>query len=269
MKAELKQILRDLRAAIVLRSPEAVNIALDGLSELPGVRSNDPMNPGFIEQVILPVGELLSRLPVSWLRPLFTHELAVGRALGAVAIVHHFVKNDDTIPEDLQRPGKDSRSDVRLSLGQSIISVSSYDPVKIFKLGADWISQPSPRIRQTALIFLPSIGHDFTAQIFDLLDSLSQEEDKGVNAALVRSLNELGEMGYACQVLNLLSTWNEAPEPNFWVICRSLSASWAAKYPAEVIAILRDLHVKTGDSSHITNAIKALRRHGVEVDLSD
>jgi len=77
MKAEIKQILRDLRAAVSLGRLEAIDIAMNSLLDLPGVASNDQMNEGFIEQVIIPVGELLAGLKSSQLRPLLTHPLAV------------------------------------------------------------------------------------------------------------------------------------------------------------------------------------------------
>ena len=61
-KNETRQLLRDLRAAVMLGQPEAVDMALDGLLAFPGVAANDRMDEGFIEQVILPVGEVLKTL---------------------------------------------------------------------------------------------------------------------------------------------------------------------------------------------------------------
>ena len=56
MKTEIKQTLRDLRAAAILGRPEAVDIAMDGLLALPCVSANDRMSDGFIKKVVLPVG---------------------------------------------------------------------------------------------------------------------------------------------------------------------------------------------------------------------
>ena len=69
-KADTRQLLRDLRAAVMLGQPAAVDEALDGLLAFPGVAGNDRLDEAFIEKVILPVGEVLRKLPSNHLRPL-------------------------------------------------------------------------------------------------------------------------------------------------------------------------------------------------------
>lgn len=64
-------------------------------------------------------------------------------------------------------------------------------------------------------------------------------------------------------VLDLLSRWSAEPEPNSWIVCRVLSASWASEHPIEVKSILQAIRSVTGESSHISNVLKALKRHGL------
>ena len=267
MKTEIKQLLRDLRAAVILGRPEAVDIALDGLLKLPGVSANDRMSHGFIEQVAIPLGEALAGLSSSQLRPLLIHHLAVGRAVGGVAIAHRYVKSNDSTEKDLRQSGNDSRLDVRLALGKSLSVVCEADPKKTINLGITWIKHSSPRLRYTSLIFLPALANNFEEEIIELLGTLSTDPNLEVRAALVDALNHLGRMGFSRSVLGLLSLWSSESQPDSWLICRILSGSWAVNHTGEVKSILQDVHAKTGESRYITGALKALKRHGLEIDL--
>ncbi len=267
MKADIKQLLRDLRAAVILGRPEAVNVGLDGLLEVPGVPSNDQMSEGFIEKVVIPVGTTLAGMKASYLRPLLTHDLAVGRAVGGVALAHRYVNASDSTPKDLRIPGNDNRLDVRLALGRSLVILSEADPGMIFNLGTTWMNQPSPRLRYTALIFLPALASQYRAEIFRILATLSGESSREVQSALVRALNHFAIIGFARQVLDLLSQWGSEAHPNSWVICRTLSSSWATSHSAEVKLILRDVKTKTGESNHVDGALKALKRHGLDLEI--
>ena len=267
MKTESKQLLRDLKAAAMLGRPGAIDIALDGLLGLPGVASNDRMDAGLIEQVILPVGKALTTLQSSQLRPLLDHQLAAGRAIGAVALVHHFVEGKDATQKDLRKPAGDARPDVRAALGRTLFTIANADPEKLLNLGTTWIMQTSPKLRHTALVFIPALASHFGARIVGLLGPLGADEDRDVRAALVDALKALGHTGLANSVLELLLMWGSESKPNSWVICRVISSSWAADYPEEVEAILRGLESKVGKSSQISNAVRALARHGLEIKI--
>jgi HEAT repeat protein len=267
MKTDDKQLFRDLRAAVMLGKPEAVDIALDGLLRLPGVSSNDRMSNGFIQQIILPVGEALAGLRSPQLRPMLTHQLAVGRAVGAVALAHRYVNENDATPKDLRHPGSDTRQDVRLALGKALVEVSMADPEKTIDLGKTWITDPAPKLRATALIFIPTLIPKHKDQIMNLLGTLGTDENPEVRAALVDALITLARNGYPEQVLGLLFSWASEHHPNSWVICRTLSASWASDHPCEVESILRTIQSRKADAGHIDNALKSLKRHGIDISL--
>jgi HEAT repeat protein len=267
MKTEIKQLLRDLRAATMLGNPEAVDIALDGLLELPGVSSNAKMSTGFITQVVIPVGEVLSSIKSPLLRPLLAHPLAVGRAIGGVALAHRYLKQGDSTQKDLHQSGNDTRSDVRLALGRSLHSLAKIDPDATISLGTTWIKGSSPRLRYTALIFLPALAEKDETEILALLDIANTDPNLEVRAALVDALSDLAKSGYAGSVLSLLSRWSSGSEPDSWLICRVLSSSWAKNNATEVKSILKETKAKTGESSQITGALKALKRHGLDIDI--
>ena len=265
MKMDTRQLMRDLRTAVMLNRPDAVDIAMSGLYDIPGIVSNERMTTGMIDQVILPVGETLSDLKSPLLRSLLDHKLAVGRAIGGVALAHRFIKKRDTTPKDLRRPGNDHRLDIRQALGKALLEIGSLDSQKTFKLANNWIKGTSPRLQTTTLFFLPGLAPIFQAEVADLLRPLGQCQEREVRAVLVETLIAIAREGMAETVLALLSDWCEESTPNSWVICRTLSGSWAKKHPYDVKSTLQTLQMKTGETNHINKAKKALKRHGLDL----
>ena len=267
MNAEVKQLLRDLNAAVIITSSDAVNLALDGLLQLPGVLSNDRMDSSFLTQVILPVGKTLSALSPTQIRPLLTHELAAGRAVGTAAIAYRFMKNKDADDADMDLPANDRRLEIRTVLGNTLNQLISESPDRAFKLGKRWIQKPSPRFRSTALSIYPKLFLFFDDNILNLLLPMNKEEDRDVRWALASSLSEIARSGSQAPMLNLLSIWSKEADPNIWVICRVLSGSWAVNYSTEVESILLEIKTKTRETNLINSTKKALKRHGLEINL--
>ncbi len=267
MKNKTRQLLRDLKAAAVLGNPEAVDIALNGLLAFPGVAANDRMDDGFIEKTILPVGQSLTPLKSSHLRPLLNHKLAAGRAIGAVALADQFIAGKDATSKDLRGPANDPRLDVRNSLGRALLITGQKDPQKLLALGTPWLMNAAPKPRCTALIFIPALAESQGVRLVGLLGPLGSDPDREVRAALVDALNTLARAGLGESVMELLTLWVAEPHVNIWVISRVLSASWAAAYPIEAEAILHVLSSKTGAASQVKSAVEALARNGVEITL--
>jgi hypothetical protein len=117
------------------------------------------------------------------------------------------------------------------------------------------------------LIFLPGLVPAFGIPAIHLVSGLDEEADREVRAALVDALVAIARHGSAGPVLDLLALWGSRPQPNAWVICRILSAAWASQHPSEVKSILGTIHTNIGESSEFTNALKALKRHGLEIEL--
>jgi hypothetical protein len=268
MKADTRQLLRDLKAATMLGQPEAVDLALKGLLAFPGVAANDRMNDGFIEKVILPVGQALTSLKTSFLRPLLDHPLAAGRAIGAVALANQFIGGKDATSKDLRKPANDARVDVRFSLGRALYYAGQENPKKLFDLGTSWLANATPKPRYTALIFIPALAENHGEKLIELMRPMDADPDRDVRAALAEALNSFGRTNFAESVLGLLSLWATDAHPNTWVISRVLSATWVAEYPAEAEAILQELKSKTGTASQVKSAVEALERHGVNINIS-
>jgi hypothetical protein len=266
-KTDTRQLLRDLRAAVMLGQAEAVDLALDELLGFPGVAANDRMEDAFIDNVILPVGQVLKKLESNQLRPLLVNPLAAGRAIGAAAMAYRFVEGKESTQKDLRKPAGDARPDVRAALGRALYEVAETDPEKVLNLGTTWLMGSAPKLRHSALLFLPALAASFGQRIVGLLGPLVADEDYDVRKALVEAMIMLARAGLAEPVLGLLALWGTEAAPNTWVICRVLSASWAAGHPAEAESILWDVIAKTGKTSEVTHAVRALERHGVQIDI--
>jgi hypothetical protein len=267
MKPEIRQLLRDVRAAALIGSDEAVNSALDGLLLLPGTSSNERLNDQFIDQVILPVGDALAELRSQQLRPLLKHNLTVGRAIGAVTFAHYYAKHDESTPKVLSQIAADSRPEVRKALGKSIKKLSETYPERTFELGKNWLDQSAPKLQQVALMFIPSLVEKYEAQIEGLIYPLGREEDKAVRAELVNTLTAIARAGFPNLVLKMLTKWSMDEAPGGWVICRTLTSSWAASYPSEVKSILLKIQPMSSNKGEIKNTLKALKRHGLEISI--
>ena len=134
----------------------------------------------------------------------------------------------------------------------------------MFSLGETWMQDSSPRLRQTALAFLPALAPSHGERLIDLCASLEDEQDNGVRAALVAALVDLARAGQAEPVLDLLASWASGTSPKTWVVSKTLSASWAAVHPKRALSILETIQSRTGKTKEITNALRALERHRVD-----
>jgi HEAT repeat protein len=122
-----------------------------------------------------------------------------------------------------------------------------------------WLADPSPRLRQTALLALPALGNGSTLQ---LVEQAAKDSDPEVRHALVETLNALARQGMTEAVLASLTGWAAAPQPNHWVITRTLSASWAAAHPQAALAILETLAHTAAPERGLNRTLHALTRHG-------
>ncbi|MBC8330612.1 MAG: hypothetical protein H8E28_01400 [Anaerolineae bacterium] len=266
-KTTIRKILNDIKAAVRLGQPEAIQIALEGVFAIPQVAANDQADAALLAQFILPAGEILARLPAAQLRPLLEHPTAALRAISASALARRYLLGKDVNPQVLRVPAGDVRPDVRTALGATLREAGEAAPEHLLPLMDHWLKAKSPRMRETALNFIPALAASHVDEVIAHLHPLSAEDDRAVRAALVDTLHALAERGMAQAVLGLLTRWGNEPAPNIWVITRSLSYAWATAYPQGVASLLRALQSAPGSEKPIQQTLDALARHGVQIEI--
>jgi hypothetical protein len=266
-KSHYNELLNDLKAAVRLGHPESVEIALDGFRSHPVIAANERLSQGIIAQLILPAGKILTRLSTIQLSQLLGDPLTSLRAMAAAALARQFVSGEEVDLKLLQAGAGDSRPEVRTALAQTLREEGEAHPERILPLAEAWLTADSARVRNTALAFIPALTPTYSQTIFQYLQAFKEEEHPEVQAALVAALQALAQRDLAEPVLALLINWGTEPHPNLWVISKTISASWAASYSTEVESLLQTLHAKVGNRKQITNTLKALQRHGLNIEL--
>jgi hypothetical protein len=270
VKSETRMLLADLKAAAQIGLPQSLDLAVDRLRGFPQVASNHPLSEAFFDQVILPAGAILSspRLPLAWLRSLLEDPLAGVRAAAAAAVGVRCFEGKDISSQDLLRAGRDPRPEVRRALAESLGQAGKTGLPRLLDFITPWLEDPSVRLRQAALFSLaaavrrsPAFALDHEGAILGLLDALHNDPDPDVRSALVAALVASAQAGLSRQLLSRMSRWADEADPAYWVISRSLSASWAAAYAQEALAILQNLEERAGQNSAISSARRALQRH--------
>ena len=267
MKSNHRRFLSDLKAAVRIGHPEAVEMALNNLRTLPFVSSNDQLPVGFIKSVIHPSGRTLSRRPVLELSRWCAHQLTAYRALAAASLAYRYMSAGDVDPKLLHNAANDNRSEVRLVLGQALSKLAEDNSTRSQILAVSWLQDDAPKVRATALGFIPSLAASSQHQIIGWLQPLGNDFHDGVRLALVEALKTMADAGHTEIIFALLEDWVSRPHPNIWLITRTISGSWAVSHPEEISGILMQIQSKTKGDKEITTVLKALQRHGLKLNL--
>ncbi len=267
MKAEINDLLTDIKAAIQIGQVESLWAALEGLLEFPEIAGNPVMEDAFIKKVILPVGKALANPKVKpeHLQTLAEEPQAALQAVAAAAWAHQLMAGSD-VKAELEKLGASGRKDVRAAVGLGLVRAGENTPEVVYGLAEKWIKNANPALQETALKMFPLLARQKTA--LDLLAQLPPPQDPDVRAGLAEAVSEaaqgaqVGNAGNAEQVLELLESWTESPETYAWVICKALARGWAAGHADETLAILAALVRQGGADKQIKNVLQALARNG-------
>ena len=267
MKTEIQTLLTDVKAAARIGHVESLWVALDGLFDLPEVAGNPPMSEAFINQMILPIGEALAnpRLTPSMLTPLAKQSHAAIRAIAAVSLARKMFEDDKVTLKDMKSLGSDPRRDVRSVLALALAQAGGTQPEKLNEIAESWIKVDSPRLREVSLQLIPTIADRDSSKAMKIIESLNISGDPELRSTLVNVLVDLAQTGLDSEILSLFETWIKNPENHLWVIGKALSRSWAVKQTERSLAVLAVLGTELGPKKDIANALKALKRHGAEV----
>lgn len=266
MKAELRELTTDLKAAVRIGHPDSVLAALDGLRAYPGVAGNQALDEPFLEQVILPLGRILAApsLDEAVLRQLSQEALTAHRALAAVALGQRWLSGGEIWRKIMRQLAQDRRAKVGRSLA---LSLGELNPANLDiwrSLVEPWLVATSPRLRRTGLWALEcairqaSVKEKLGPLAIQWLEPYGNERDEEVARALVTTFVALAESGLAKEVCAVLGSWlADDTKPNEWVIIQTLSGGWAKTARTPALAVLDQLEARVG----ATRAVRNTRRN--------
>jgi hypothetical protein len=261
VKSTWRTALADLRAAAVLAHPQALDLALEGVRRQPELAGNQPLDPGQIEQLLLPVGEILGRPAVPWayLQQVQRDRLAGLRAAASVAAFQRWLAGADQAVPMLEQAVADRRPEVLEAVILSARQAARQAPARLLALAVRWTTSGAPAApRAAAYRLLAPLARLQPEDILPLAAAAPMAETEKENAALAELLVALGQAGCGEALLELLQSWSLQGRQTSWVICRALSSSWAAQHPARALEILDVLEHRGEHSRQISRTRQAL-----------
>ena len=245
MKAALRELLTDLKAAILIGDSDSIQAAIDQIR----AADDDELPPS----ALFPLGEVLTRLaPEEYLTLLGDDDAAVrGAAASAAALAWLDGKAVDR--KAIIFAADDPVYEVRNALCQAL----SRSPAQAEVLAAEWLNADQESVQLSGLQLLARLP-DAPEALVRQLEPLDAAPDQDFRAVLVETVNALGGTAQAEIILSILEKWSARTEPNVWVITRVFSASWAKAHPDRALAILRKLSETTGEIRAVLRAIERL-----------
>lgn len=270
MKSEIRTLLRDIQAAARIGHIDSVYAALDGLLDHPQFSGNHPIAETTLQQVILPIGEALARprLTATTLRPLTNHTYAIYRAVAGAALTLQYLKGiNGTTLKDLTTLAQDPRQDVRDAIRVALLHSQTDSAEQLDTLYETWLKSSSPRLQTTALQILPHLPEETALEKIRQLQAHTLDTTAEAKKNYVEALTQLASGAYPREVLKILVAQAAQPEPDIWLISRSLAKPWAAGYPQETLTLLETLAAHIGPHKQIRKALRGLHHNGAHAEV--
>ena len=247
------ELLIDLKGAARLGTPEALDLALEGLAAWQAFTANARLEDEAVVKVLVPLGEVLAAptVPADYLRDLAGHALAGGRALAAAALALRVLRGETDFAADLTRLAGDKRAEVRLAAATALARHGSDHFAAAEALLQTWL-QPnrSPRLLATALQAAAALAAQHPRAILALLQRLTPQQHTlpEIQRPLGDALRQTAASGEAAGVLALLTAWAQTPHPPAEAILRALHANWARQHAPAARQVLAALEAAVGNS---------------------
>ncbi len=268
-------LLIDLKGAARIGSPEALDLALEGLAAWKAFTANARLASEDVARVLVPLGEVLAAptVPAAYLRSLAEHPLAGGRALAAVALTLRYLRGEAAWSALLTRLAGDRRAEVRFALATSLgqHGRDEHFPAAAALLKA-WLDPArGPRAGQTALQAAAVLAQPYPRQVLSLLARLTpaQVVHPEVQRPLAEALKQVGAFGTdedKTALAQLLARWlQESGGEAARLVLQVLHAGWARQAPEQTLALL-DAVEATGGASRLSRRTRAFIRRAAGME---
>ncbi len=257
-------LLRDVRLAARFGDPEALDAALEGLLEDPAVAANRDLPPDLISRLLVPAGQALAAptVPDTYLDSLAASPYAAYRALAAAAWGERFARGAAP-PRALERLARDPRAEVRTALQQALARAPQARRAALVRAWLTPRTPPrSPRAVALAWDLAPAVLSP--AELWDRAAVwAARDEAADLRPALVRALHAAASRDPDLALQRLRAARWPAP-----LVAQVLAGPWAAARPDAALDLLRGLYARHGRRRWLTQALKALERHGALSDAA-
>ena len=266
MRADIKEILTDINAAMRIQHTDSILLALDKILALPEVSGNQVLENRSIKSIVLPIGTRLFEKNISIeIYDLLSHsDYAVFRSIAAVITAGRFADDANLDLNIIKEFGQEHRRDVSLALTFALTDGISRSPEKILATAKVLISDPLDRLQIIALNLLPDLFRLDPEDITSLLTKFESDDDPDLKRAFADALISIANHGYTDNSINIIESLNPESSDHNWITLRALSASWAVKHEDQAISLIEGILTTNEESKQIINTLIALKRNGAK-----
>ena len=265
-------LLIDLKGAACIGSPEALDMALEGLAAWKAFTANARLASEDVARVLVPLGEVLAAptVPADYLRSLAQHPLAGGRALAAVALALRHLRREEKFLAPLTRLAGDPRAEVRFALATTVGRHGRDEHLSAaVALLHTWLEPArGPRTWQTALQIAAILAQPYPRQMLRLAERLTptqivRPEVQRLLADMLKQVGAFGENGERMAVVQLLERWlPQGGDEAAHLALQVLHAGWARQMAEPALALLDAVEAVSGVSRLSRRTRAFIRRQG-------
>ena len=264
-------LLIDLKGAARIGSPEALDLALEGLAAWKAFTANARLASEDVARVLVPLGEGLAAptVPDDYLLALAEHSLAGGRALAAVALALRFLRGEARWQARLTRLAGDRRAEVRFALATVLGRHGSTHFAAAMALLRAWLAPPrGARVWSTALQAAAALASAHPRRVLALLEPLTIEQitHPEVQRPLSEALRQVGAFSDAegkQALLRLLQGWlDRGGAASGRLVLQVLHAGWAREVSEGALELVAAVEAAAGASRLLRRTQAFLERGG-------
>lgn len=263
MKNALKELSRDLRAALAINHTTAIEAVLETMLHIPQISGNHKLEDYFVLDHLVPFGEMIARstFPLEYLLDMLESKTMVFRVIGATALLIRWESGVHVPGDALQKVATDHRPEVRAVIAHYLRAFTADHAPAVLDLLQTWSKVDSTHLQLTVARTLPTVYPADAETVTNIFYQLSLLDDFELNRELAEGLNEIARQGHGKDVIERLLEWSIPESPNTWLICKVISTPWAAQYADQAEKTIQNLEGSRGKSDLTDFTYKKIQSH--------
>lgn len=277
----MDELLPLFTAAARIGTTDALEGALKEFKRLPEVKANAEIGPSLAFKTIKPLGVALGKAlsgkphALRCLNRLAGDDKAAVRSLACYVLGEIGKGTPEAIVPAAHKLAADDRWEVRECIANAFDDqVGVAQPEFVYELMAQWVSDPSPRVRRVPTNALMRYGIKHPRPVIALMDRLRHEADEYVRKNVRFCLQQIAKEKHPVLgpghpdnpdvMLAALREWAKDPDKyNRWIVAGTLGNVWARGRIPQALALLKAL-AADGDRlvrGAVVAAMRELSKH--------